>query len=308
MSNIRCKKCGKNAAIRMRQHRLSLCKEHYIEWVLEQTARTIDRYHMFGINDRILVAVSGGKDSLALWDVLWQLGYQADGVYIDLGINKGHAYSENSKNFSLEFARERNLKLHIIDIKALYGKSMIEISIQNRRGIGKPCSVCGLVKRHEMNRITQQQGYNVIATGHNLDDEAAILFGNTFNWQTDLLLRQAPLLEDAPGLAKKAKPFCRFYERETAAYSILRNIKYIYEECPYSKGSTSLEYKQILNNIEEQQPGAKIRFYARFLKARKAGLFGDQPDLLNSEELHPCDNCGQLTSAPKICSFCRLFE
>jgi len=69
----------------MRQHRLAFCKEHYIEWFIEQTERSIEKYHMFSRDARILVAVSGGKDSLALWDVLWQLGYQADGLYIHLG-------------------------------------------------------------------------------------------------------------------------------------------------------------------------------------------------------------------------------
>ena len=73
----------------MRQHKLALCEVHYPEWFVAQTQRAVEKYRMFGPDDRVLVAVSGGKDSLSLWDVLLQLGYQADGLYIDLGIDVG---------------------------------------------------------------------------------------------------------------------------------------------------------------------------------------------------------------------------
>ncbi len=78
-------------------------------------------------------------------------------------------------------------------------------------------------------------GYDVLATGHNLDDEAAVLFGNTLQWSGDFLLRQGPVLPEMPGMARKAKPLCRLYEREMTSYAILRGIEYIYEECPLPK-------------------------------------------------------------------------
>ena len=71
-----------------------------------------------------------------------------------------------------------------------------------------------------MNQIAHDKGYHVLATGHNLDDEAATLFGNTLNWTVDLLKRQSPLLPAMPGFARKVKPFCRIYERESAAYAL----------------------------------------------------------------------------------------
>ena len=85
--NMKCKKCGGKASVNMRQHKLALCREHYLEWVPEQTERFIKKYGMFRRDEKILVAVSGGKDSLSLWDILIRLGYQADGLYIGLGID-----------------------------------------------------------------------------------------------------------------------------------------------------------------------------------------------------------------------------
>ena len=86
---MRCRKCRGKAVINMRQHRLALCKSHYLDWIVNQTERFINKYKMFSHDDRILVAVSGGKDSLALWDVIHRLGYQVDGLYLDLGIDQG---------------------------------------------------------------------------------------------------------------------------------------------------------------------------------------------------------------------------
>jgi len=304
---MRCRKCGEKAVINMRQHKLALCKPHYLEWIPEQTQRFIEKYRMFSPDERVLVAVSGGKDSLALWDVLVRLGYQADGLYLDLGIDGGFGYSSESHSLTETFARERGLTLHVVDVSGEYGEDIPALAQRTRRGKGKPCSVCGLVKRHEMNRIARDLGYDVLATGHNLDDEAATLFGNTMQWNGGYLVRQGPVLPASPGLARKVKPFCRFYERETAAYALLRGIEYIYEECPFATGAKSIYYKELLNQLEKEHPGAKLQFYLGFLRAKKAGLFAERAEE-QVELLHACPTCGQPTSAPGQCAFCRMVQ
>mgnify|MGYP001128907079 CR=1 FL=1 len=301
---MKCHKCGRPAVFNMRQHKLALCEVHYPEWFVAQTQRFIEKYHMFGPDDRVLVAVSGGKDSLALWDVLLQLGYRADGLYINLGID---GYSAASREKVEQFAAQRpETQFTIVDIEAEYGETLPEVARRVRRGRDKPCSVCGLVKRHVMNRLTRDGGYDALATGHNLDDEVAVLFGNVLRWQTGYIARQAPVLPASQGgLARKVKPFCRFYERETAAYALITSIDYIYDECPHAVGATSLRYKGLLNRMEEESPGTKLQFYLGFLRARKEGFFRERAEEV---ELHPCSNCGQPTSAPGLCAFCRLWK
>ena len=291
----------------MRQHRLALCKEHYLEWIPEQTARFIKKYKMFTPEEKILVAVSGGKDSLSLWDILVRLGYQADGLYLGLGIEGGVSYSHESQRLTEKFASENHLKLHVVDIEKEYGNSIPVLSEISFRGHGKPCAVCGLAKRHEMNRIARDFGYDVLATGHNLDDEAAVLFGNTLSWSSEYLLPQSPVLEGSDGLARKVKPLCRFYEREMTAYAIARGIEYIYDECPFADGSQSIFYKESLNLLETARPGTKLIFYLNFLEAKNSGkLFIEKNERLS--QLHPCPKCGQPTSTPDFCSFCRMIE
>jgi len=303
---MKCKKCGAKASVNMRQHKLALCKEHYLEWVPEQAERFIKKYDMFTHGDRILVAVSGGKDSLSLWDILVRLGYQVDGLYLGLGIDGGFGYSAESHRLAEQFATQHGLTLHVVDVEKEYGQPVPVLSEMSHRGQGKPCAVCGLAKRHEMNRVARDLGYDVLATGHNLDDEAAVLFGNTLHWSGDYLVRQGPVLPETPGLARKVKPLCRFYEREMTAYALLRGIEYIYEECPFAEGSTSIYYKEVLNRLENDRPGSKLTFYLRFLEARAEGLFAEQGG--RAQELHACPNCGQPTTAPGLCSFCRMIE
>jgi uncharacterized protein (TIGR00269 family) len=303
---MKCLKCGGKAVINMPQHHLGLCKEHFLLWIPEQTERIVKKYAMFTRDEKILVAVSGGKDSLSLWDILQKLGYQADGLYIALGIDGGVNYSAESQSLAEQFAAERRLKLYVVNVKEETGQTIPEWTEISRRGRGKPCSLCGLVKRHEMNRIARDLGYDVLATGHNLDDEAAVLFGNTLTWAGEYLLRQGPVLPSITGLARKVKPLCRFYEREMTAYALLRGIEYIYEECPYAVGASSIYYKELLNQVENTRPGAKLAFYLNFLEARQKGLFAAREDI--RPELHPCTNCGQPTSAPGLCSYCRMLE
>jgi uncharacterized protein (TIGR00269 family) len=303
---MKCAKCGGKAVINMRQHRLALCREDYLEWLPAQVQRFIEKYKMFRRDDRVLVAVSGGKDSLSLWDILWRLGYEADGLYIGLGIDGGIGYSDESQRLTEAFATERNLKLQVVSVPQEHSETIPEMAQRTHRGRGKPCAVCGLTKRHIMNRVAREGKYAILVTGHNLDDEAATLLGNTLNWQAGYLTRQGPVLEaDQPGLARKAKPLCRIYEREMAAYALLRGIAYIYEECPYAEGAKSIYYKELLNKLEADRPGAKLSFYVSFLEAKEGGLFTAQADP-EVEKLHTCPSCGQPTTAPGECAFCRM--
>jgi uncharacterized protein (TIGR00269 family) len=305
---MKCAKCGGTAVIAMRQHRLQLCADHFSEWFISTTQRTIDTFQMFTPNEKVLVAVSGGKDSLALWDVLLRQGYQAEGIYIGLGIDEGIGYSDQSLQMCRRFVTGRHpaAVLHVVDIGAEYGQTIPRLARTQRRGHGKPCAVCGLVKRHIMNRVARDGAFAAIATGHNLDDEAAVLLQNTLQWRAGYLARQAPVLEERDGLARKVKPLVRLYERETAAYALVQGIEYIYDECPFAKGATTNMTKELLNQLELNSPGAKQQFYLQFLRAREGGQVRFEAD--SPADLHPCVRCGQPTTAGDLCAFCRLWE
>ena len=141
-----------------------------------------------------------------------------------------------------------------------------------------PCSSCGLSKRHLFDAAALDGGYGVVATGHNLDDEAAVLLGNTLRWDLDYLARQLPALPARPGFPRKVKPLVRLSERETAAYCVVRGIDYQVEECPMAAGNKHLGYKAALNSIEERSPGTKAAFYLGFLERMAPLLAGQSSD------------------------------
>jgi uncharacterized protein (TIGR00269 family) len=292
-----CKNKGqKNKAIvYLPQHRLALCKEHYISWFEKRVQKTIDEFKMFSKKDKVLVAVSGGKDSLGLWNSLIKLGYEADGFYINLGIGD---YSENSKEKALSFAKKINRPLHIIDLSKEIASIPNLKEVSNRPA----CSACRTVKRYYMNKFAKENGYKIVATGHNLDDEVAVLFGNTLRWDIDYLKRQYPVLKEEEGFIRKVKPLCKITEKETAIYVFLNGIDYIEYECPFAEGASSIEYKEFLARLEEKHPGTKLQFYTNFLK-RAYPIFNQ----LNSEKVNliKCKICGE-PSVNEICSVCKL--
>jgi tRNA-5-methyluridine54 2-sulfurtransferase len=296
---MKCTVCRGPAVIDLRRHNANFCGEHFLKFCRDQVARAIDDHDMIAPGQRVLAAVSGGKDSLALWDLLLSLGYHVDGMTIGLGIGD---YSETSTAASVAFAAERGLELTTVDLRGDYGYDIPTAAAVTRR---VPCSSCGMSKRHLIDKAALDGGYDVVATGHNLDDEAAVLLGNVLRWQTEYLGRQVPVLEERPGFPRKVKPLIRLSERETAAYCVVRGIDYVVDECPMAAGNRHLRYKDALNDIEAASPGTKHAFYFEFL-AKASDRF--RPEATAAQDgLTPCASCGSPTTG-EVCAFCRLVD
>jgi uncharacterized protein (TIGR00269 family) len=294
---MKCTVCRGPAVIDLRRHNANFCADHFLRFCRDQVTRAIDEHDMIEPGERVLVAVSGGKDSLALWDVLLELGYDTEGMTIGLGIGD---YSAASTEAAVAFAERRDLTLRRVDLRRDYDYDVPTAAAVATRA---PCSSCGLSKRHLIDKAALDGGYDVVATGHNLDDEAAVLFGNVLHWHTEYLSRQRPVLVERAGFPRKVKPLVRLAERETAAYCVLRGIDYIVEECPMAEGNRHLRYKEALNVVEAASPGAKQAFYFGFL-SRAAARFAPEADGAQGE-LRACARCGSPTSA-EVCAFCRL--
>ena len=294
---MKCRKCGAPAVLELRRHNTAFCGADFMDFFRNQVREAIRKHRMFTRDEPVLVAVSGGKDSLALWDVLIDEGYRTTGLYLDLGI---FDYSVESTARCEAFAASREAPLIISRVADEMGAPVPEIKQVTRR---PACSGCGLSKRYLMNRVALEHGFPVVATGHNLDDEAATLFGSVLHWQTDALPRQSPALPSThPKLVRRVKPLYRLSERETASFAFLRKIDYIVEECPFAKGATSIMHKEILNRLEDVSPGAKHNFLYGFLDKARAAF-----ERTEGVELNECARCGQVTTGT-VCAFCKLSD
>lgn len=294
---MKCRVCRGPAVIDVRRQNANYCPEHFLRMCRDQVAKAIAEFDMIRPGERVLVAVSGGKDSLMAWDVLRELGHEADGFCVDLGIGE---YSQRSTAAAVAFAEQRGWPLEVHHLREEHGFDVPTAAHATRR---VPCSACGLAKRHLFDEAARRGGYDVVATGHNLDDEAAVLFGNVLRWEVEYLGRQRPVLPERAGFPRKVKPLVRLGERETAAWCVLRGIDYVVEECPMAEGNKHLGYKAALNAVEAESPGAKHAFYFGFLK-QAVHRFETAQD---AGELGSCTRCGAPT-AGEVCAFCRLEE
>lgn len=291
---MKCRVCGKQAIVRLPAYNTAFCSDDFIAFFEKRVSDTIRKYDLVGGREKLLIAVSGGKDSLSLWHLAARLGLPADGLYIDLGIAD---YSDVSFEKARQMSAGLGRRLYSFSIDRTFNKGIKDLSKLLRR---PACSLCGTIKRYVMNRACTDHGYTILATGHNLDDEASALLGNVLHWKEEYLWKKGVSLEgDGIHLAKKVKPFFLCSEKEVATYALLNGIDYIYDECPYSVGAKTLLYKSLLNRVEESSPATKIAFLKGYLKRTK--------EEEKKEERSYCTRCGY-PSYGERCNFCRLLE
>lgn len=240
----------------------------------------------------LLVAVSGGKDSLALWNVLNELGHVTRGLHVSLGIDD---FSDASTAAVDRFARERSLPWSQYSLKEVFGYDLMEIKRRSRRRI---CSLCGLLKRQLLNRLTIKEGFQVLVTGHNLDDEAGRLLGNLVYHRSQHLQKQSPFLPATHvKMPIRFKPLYRLDAQEVRTYCSLQGIHSLEDKCPLSRGATSHIFQDALNQMEREMPGTKRQLLYGFLERHPASP--------STAPFVSCRICGEPTFED-TCSVCNL--
>lgn len=292
---MKCKVCGAEAVVALSSHNCSFCGDCYLKFFRRQIEKGIKTYNLFTHSDKILVALSGGKDSLSLFLELHELGYDVSGLYIDLAIPDSSAIA---LHFVSNFCEKYNLPLLIVNLE----KEKLAIP-EVKKALKRPiCSVCGQIKRHYFNKIALDNGFTVLATGHNLDDEAGRLFSNVLRWDESYLGSQGPLLEAKGLFVRKVKPLWRLTEFETANYAFLRNIEHHWHPCPYSGGASFSVLKGLMQRLEHAMPGRKFNFYQGFLEKGKRSFSKADSEM----PLNRCSLCGAPSGQANICAICRI--
>ena len=294
----KCSLCGAPAVAEVRYARLRLCRDHFIEFVERKVERAIREHRMIGRGEKVVAAISGGKDSATLAGVLSRLkerlGFHLVLAHIDLGIP---GYSDNSRRASQELASSLGLPLIVLSVEELLGDGVPGLALRARR---PTCSVCGIVKRYMLNALAVEAGADRVATGHNADDIAAYALKAFLTQNLDDLRRQKPATPSVDRLAvSRIKPLYTVYERESYLYALLRGLPFYHEECPHAR-LTSLDFhlKELVNKLEARHPGIKLQLVKGL--ARNADRYPGE-----EWEPVPCRHCG-LISYGGECAFCRL--
>jgi uncharacterized protein (TIGR00269 family) len=286
----------------MPRHNTKFCLPHFRQHILRQVKRSIRSYEMFGHSERVLLAVSGGKDSMGLWKVLLELGYRVEGLHINNGFGP---FSDHSEAAVREFAAATGAPVRIYRFAELTGYAF-DTLLQHTHM--PPCSLCGTVKRYWTNRLTSEGGYDALATGHNLDDETAFLLGNLMHGQTGYLQRQYPVLPAERGMARKTKPLVRVTDRDMRLYAEAEGISYHGDECPHARKVMSHFHKEVMNYINDHSPGTKGSFYFGFVDKLQPSLRKEAAAGKGEEASGYCSRCGYKTTRANLCVMCELIQ
>ena len=294
---MKCSRCRKPARHRLPSHNARFC-DHCLDLFFgRQVTKAIEEFDMLSFGQPVLVAVSGGKDSLALWQALVDLGYPAQGVHIALELGDG-VFGEASLASCQEMARRLDAPLHVYNLASMAGFSVQQIAWANKRSF---CSVCGTLKRYYLNRACLELGAEVVATGHHLDDEAARLLGNLVRRHEQYLESQWPTLPGVEGaFVKKIKPLCRLHGSVIKSFAKAHDLPVARGECPRAKGATLPYYTEAVRLLEERMPGTSLNFYMGYLAQKD----GPPPA---PEDYKLCPGCGMPTFA-ETCTVCRFLE
>lgn len=274
-----------------------LCKDHFIIDFEKRVEDTIINFNLLKKSDKVLVATSGGKDSLTTLYILKKLGYNPSGLLIDEGINN---YRELTIEDMKEFGKKYDIPFVIKSFKEEYGYSLDE-SVKKINV--KACHLCGILRRQLLNKYSKD--YDVIATGHNLDDEAQSIMMNILKSQTNLLARLGPIsgIKKDDNFTRRIKPLYLIPEKHIKLYTILLGLKNTFTECPYTFDSFRNEVQEMLNNLESKKPGSKANIVNHFLKN------SDGIKKLHKKEssVGICEECFE-PSSDNICNACKMVK
>ena len=208
-------------------------------------------YHLIDDGDRILVALSGGKDSLCLLDLLAQRQrifmprFSIEAIHIRMD----NIDYETDTHYLEDFCRQRNVNLHVVN-------TSFDASTDKRKS---PCFLCSWNRRKQMFNLAQEIGCNKIALGHHMDDLIhTALMNECFQGRFDtmpvfLQMKKMPLAI--------IRPLCLCHESDIKAYAEQEGYQKQHKLCPYEKDSYRTDIQQIFQQMESLNPEARYSIW-----------------------------------------------
>jgi len=304
-----CTLCNKKDAVYMRRYSGErLCKKCFKDSIEDKVRTTISKYKMLEPDDKIAVAVSGGKDSLSLLHILADIEKTFPqtsicAITVDEGI-KG--YRDEALKFAAKNCQELGIKNKAVSFKEMYKITLDELAdiIRSKeKGELSPCSYCGVLRRRALNIAARQTGVNKLATAHNLDDETQTILLNIIHGDVIRIARVKPVLDrEHTKLIQRVKPFCEMPEKEIAFYAYLKKIEFQSIPCPYAQTALRNDIRKMLNTMEEKHAGTKFAIFRSIERIRPA-----LETSAEKEKLQDCKLCGEPTTS-EVCKPCQMLQ
>ncbi|MBC7219268.1 MAG: TIGR00269 family protein [Hadesarchaea archaeon] len=275
-----------------------------IKSVERRFRRAINQNKLVNPGERIAVAVSGGKDSVACLHLLHNYCRGKRGEVVAITVDEGiKGYRDGSLPLARENAEILGVEHHLVSFKSAFGATLDEmVRIAAKRGTGlNPCTYCGVMRRHLLNQAARELRADKLATGHNLDDETQAIMLNYVRADLSRLYRLAPIYAPREGFVPRIKPLREIPEKEIGLYVLLKGIKVHLAVCPYASGIHT-EIRDFLNSLEANHPNSKFMILRMFEEIRPY-LKEAVPEF----EMRGCERCGEPTST-RLCKTCELLQ
>jgi len=309
---VSCTFCKRRDTVYMRAYSgEKLCAECFSKSIEEKVKLTIAKYGMFKPDDKIVVAVSGGKDSVTLLHILAKIESKFPkaslcAVTVDEGIS---GYRDEALKFAVENCRKLGVKHVVTSFQELFGIQLDElVHVLRKRDKGEteglsPCAYCGVLRRRALNLIARRLKADRLALAHNLDDEVQTILLNIMHGDALRIARVKPVLEEThPMFVPRVKPFSELPEKEIAFYAYLKKIEFQSVPCPYAPTAMRSDIRAMLNRMEERHAGTKFTMFKSIEKIRPA-LEAAAKDTV----LQECKLCGEPT-ADAVCKPCQMLQ
>jgi uncharacterized protein (TIGR00269 family) len=257
---------------------------------------TITSYNLIKKSDNVVVALSGGKDSTSIIYILNKMGYNVQGLLIDLKLGK---WSEIHNEKMKKFCSEIGVDLTIVDLKKELGQGIcfIKAVLKKQKNL-TGCTVCGIVKRWILNKWAKNLGADKLVTGHNLDDEAQNVLMNFLKGNVLLGVNSSPATggEEVKGFAQRVKPLFFVPESEILKYAKKKNFDILYDKCPCAFGTYRVETREWMFDLSDLEKKKIVEGFQKIVPSLRNE---------NSCKLKQCKKCGE-PSRGELCNFCKI--
>lgn len=309
---MKCSKCNSTAITELRYSGEFLCRNCFIKLFEKRVKRTIRNNRLLSPDDKIAVAISGGKDSITTLKILNDISKKINpefgdnreviAITVDEGI-KG--YRNGTLKVAKSICRKLGVKHYIFSFKNEIGLTLDGIvkRVKKLKISTPPCSYCGVFRRDILNRKARELGVTKLATGHNLDDEIQASLMNFIRGDLKRIARmdaEVGIIKDEK-FVQRIKPLRECPEKGIALYAILNNFGINFLQCPYSGYAFRETIRDFTNELENKHPGSKFQILRSTDELvpilRNAYKTGERPK--------NCKICNELTSG-KICRSCEM--
>jgi len=295
---MKCDRCENQIAYTRKYSGEKLCSQCFSNSILRKTAKTISKYKMIQNDELVAVAVSGGKDSLALLKIMNEMttnhNFRIKAITIDEGIP---GYRNEALEIVEKFCENLKVELTTYSFKELFELTLDEALDLRENEKTSSCSICGTLRRRAMEHAAKDIRADVIATGHNLDDSLQTFVINMLSGDTNRIGWMDP--DTSGNSLRKIKPFCEIYESEIVFYAFTNNIPFQSEPCPHMNEGIRTEIREFLNSLENKHSGIKNNLYQSVIKVSQ--IVKDS----NQKQKMICEKCGSECTGT-ICSVCNL--